>query len=97
MGYTGSDEHLALQITQCHSDNMCRQCHTWLQVKEFLESFGQLLACKLLPRGPGNAAELSVYCAYSAITAASLDNLSLAKVSTAHSRSIGSGQIAWAL
>ena len=58
-----------------------------LQVKDFLESFGQLKACKLLPRGPGSAADLSVYCAYDSMasTTAALRKLSDIKASAATS------------
>ena len=64
------------------------QRQPWLQVKDFLESFGQLKACKMLPRGPGNAADLSVYCAYDTLgsTTAALQKLSDIKVSSAHSQ-----------
>ncbi len=52
------------------------------QVKDFLESFGQLRACKLLPRGPGTAASLSVFCCYASLesTATALRKLSDIKV-----------------
>ena len=56
------------------------------QVKDFLESFGKLRACKLLPRGPGTAANLSVYCTYASpeSTATALKKLSDIKVSIRH-------------
>lgn len=56
------------------------------QVKDFLESFGKLRACKLLPRGPGTAANLSVYCTYASpeSTATAFKKLSDIKVSIRH-------------
>ena len=56
------------------------------QVKDFLESFGKLRACNLLPRGPGTAASLSVYCTYASpeSTATALKKLSDIKVSIGH-------------
>ena len=56
------------------------------QVKDFLESFGKLHACKLLPRGPGTAANLSVFCTYASpeSTVTALKKLSDIKVSIRH-------------
>ena len=41
--------------------------HCPVQAKDFLESFGKLGAVQLLPRGPGNAADLSVQCTYATL------------------------------
>ena len=41
--------------------------HCPVQAKDFLESFGKLGAVRLLPRGPGNAADLSVQCTFATL------------------------------
>ena len=41
--------------------------HCPVQAKDFLESFGTLGTVRLLPRGPGNAADLSVQCTFATL------------------------------